>query len=204
MAEIDSPVDRDSVSREVIDAGATRVPDLDAADRIYQRTDRARKDGDSLGGMVEYVCRGVPPGPGEPVFAKLDGELARARLSLPAAKSFEIGSGFAGTRLSGITHNDEFYVQGDRVRTRSNRSGGIQGGMSNGEDNVGRVAFKSTATILKPQRTVDEDGNDVEFGRRGRHDPCVLPRAVPIVEAMCTLLLADQALRRFAQNRFLG
>ena len=105
---------------------------------------------------------------------------------------------------SGITHNDECYKQGDRVRTRSNRSDGIQGGISNGEDIVGRVAFKPTATIPNPQRTVDEDGNDVEFGRRGRHDPCVLPRAVPIVEAMCTLVLADQALRQFAQNRFLG
>ncbi len=203
VADIKSPVDPGSVTREVVDAGPTRVPDPDAAERIYARIDRARKDGDSLGGVVEFVCRGVPPGLGEPVFAKLDGELARAMLSLPAAKGFEIGSGFSGTRLSGTTHNDEFYMQGERVRTRSNRSGGIQGGISNGEDIVGRVAFKPTATILNSQRTVDEDGNEIDFGGRGRHDPCVLPRAVPIVEAMCTLVLVDQALRQIAQNSFL-
>ena len=176
VAEIESPVDLASVSRQAVDASPTRVPDARAASRIFERIDRARKDGDSLGGVVEFICRGVPPGLGEPVFGKLDGELARAMLSLPAAKGFEIGSGFEGTRLSGIT---------------------------NGEDIVGRVAFKPTATILKAQRTVDDDGNEVEFGGRGRHDPCVLPRAVPIVEAMCTLVLIDQALRQNAQAGFL-
>ena len=203
VAEIESPVDTELVARAVVDMSPTRVPDAQAAARIYERIDRARMDGDSLGGVVEFVCRGVPPGLGEPVFGKLDGELARAMLSLPAAKGFEIGSGFAGTRLTGQTHNDEFYMQGQRVRTRTNRSGGIQGGISNGEDIVGRVAFKPTATILQRQRTVDEDGNEVDFGGRGRHDPCVLPRAVPIVEAMCTLVLADQALRQQAQAGFL-
>ena len=203
VAEIESPVDLASVSRQAVDASPTRVPDARAASRIFERIDRARKDGDSLGGVVEFICRGVPPGLGEPVFGKLDGELARAMLSLPAAKGFEIGSGFEGTRLSGITHNDEFYMQDRQVRTRTNRSGGIQGGISNGEDIVGRVAFKPTATILKSQRTVDDDGNEVEFGGRGRHDPCVLPRAVPIVEAMCTLVLIDQALLQNAQAGFL-
>ena len=203
VADIESPVDMASVSRQTVDLSPTRVPDARAAALIYERIDRARKDGDSLGGVVEFVCRGVPAGLGEPVFGKLDGELARAMLSLPAAKGFEIGSGFAGTRLSGQTHNDEFYMQQQRVRTRTNRSGGIQGGISNGEDIVGRVAFKPTATILKAQRTVDDDGNEVEFGGRGRHDPCVLPRAVPIVEAMCTLVLIDQALRQQAQSGFL-
>ena len=203
VAEIESPVDLATISRQAVDSSPTRVPDASAAARIFERIDKARKDGDSLGGVVEFVCRGVPPGLGEPVFGKLDGELARAMLSLPAAKGFEIGSGFEGTRLSGITHNDEFYMQERRVRTRTNRSGGIQGGISNGEDIVGRVAFKPTATILKAQRTVDDEGNEVEFGGRGRHDPCVLPRAVPIVEAMCTLVLIDQALRQNAQAGFL-
>ena len=203
VAEIESPVDMATVARASVDLSPTRVPDARAADRVFERIDRARKDGDSLGGVVEFICRRVPPGLGEPVFAKLDGELARAMLSLPAAKGFEIGSGFAGTRLSGRTHNDEFYMQGQRVRTRTNRSGGIQGGISNGEDIVGRVAFKPTATILQSQRTVDEDGNEVDFGGRGRHDPCVLPRAVPIVEAMCALVLADHALRQHAQAGFL-
>ena len=203
VADIESPVDMAGISRETVDLSPTRVPDARAAALIYERIDKARKDGDSLGGVVEFVCRGVPPGLGEPVFGKLDGELARAMLSLPAAKGFEIGTGFAGTRLSGATHNDEFYMQQQRVRTRTNRSGGIQGGISNGEDVIGRVAFKPTATILKAQRTVDEDGNEVDFGGRGRHDPCVLPRAVPIVEAMCTLVLIDQALRHNAQTGFL-
>lgn len=203
VADIESPVDMAAVSRQTVDLSPTRVPDAQAAAQIYERIDRARKDGDSLGGVVEFVCRGVPAGLGEPVFGKLDGELARAMLSLPAAKGFEVGSGFAGTRLSGTTHNDEFYMREQRVRTRTNRSGGIQGGIANGEDIVGRVAFKPTATILKSQRTVDEDGNEVEFGGRGRHDPCVLPRAVPIVEAMCTLVLIDQALRQQAQAGFL-
>jgi chorismate synthase len=203
VAEIESPVDVAGVSRQTVDMSPTRAPDARAATLIYERIDQARKEGDSLGGVVEFICRGVPPGLGEPVFGKLDGELARAMLSLPAAKGFEIGSGFAGTRLSGATHNDEFYMQEERVRTRTNRSGGIQGGISNGEYIVGRVAFKPTATILKSQRTVDDDGNEVEFGGRGRHDPCVLPRAVPIVEAMCTLVLADQALRQQAQAGFL-
>ncbi len=203
VADIESPVDLAGVSRRTVDLSPTRVPDAQAAAQIYERIDKARKDGDSLGGVVEFVCRGVPAGLGEPVFGKLDGELARAMLSLPAAKGFEVGSGFAGTRLSGTTHNDEFYMREQRVRTRTNRSGGIQGGISNGEDIVGRVAFKPTATILKSQRTVDEDGNEVDFGGRGRHDPCVLPRAVPIVEAMCTLVLIDQALRQQAQAGFL-
>ena len=161
--------------------------------------DGARKAGDSLGGVVEAVARGVPVGWGEPVFDKLDADLAKAMLSLPAAKGFEIGSGFGGTRLTGSQHNDPFYGQEGRVRTRSNRSGGVQGGISNGEEIVLRVAFKPTATILKEQETVDEQGNDTTIKARGRHDPCVLPRAVPIVEAMIALVLADHALRQRGQ-----
>jgi chorismate synthase len=145
------------------------------------------------------VARGVPPGLGEPVFDKLDADLAKAMLSLPAAKGFEIGSGFAGTRLTGSQHNDPFYNGAGRVRTRSNRSGGVQGGISNGEEIVVRVAFKPTATILREQETVDESGHDTTIKARGRHDPCVLPRAVPIVEAMLALVLADHFLRQRGQ-----
>ena len=166
---------------------------------MIARIDEARKAGDSLGGVVEAVARGVPPGWGEPVFDKLEADLAKAMLSLPAAKGFEIGSGFAGTYLTGSQHNDPFYDGGGRVRTRTNRSGGVQGGISNGEDIVIRVAFKPTATILREQETVDEDGHDTTIKARGRHDPCVLPRAVPIVEAMMALVLADHCLRQRGQ-----
>ena len=145
------------------------------------------------------VARGVPVGLGEPVFDKLDADLAKAMLSLPAAKGFEIGSGFAGTHLTGSQHNDPFYNGAGRVRTRSNRSGGVQGGISNGEEIVIRVAFKPTATILREQETVDENGHDTTIKARGRHDPCVLPRAVPIVEAMLALVLADHFLRQRGQ-----
>jgi chorismate synthase len=148
------------------------------------------------------VARGVPAGWGEPVFDRLEADLAKGMLSLPAAKGFEIGSGFAGTRLLGSQHNDPFYSAGGaggRVRTRTNRSGGVQGGISNGEDIVLRVAFKPTATILREQETVDDQGNATTIKARGRHDPCVLPRAVPIVEAMMALVLADHFLRQRGQ-----
>ena len=152
---------------------------------------------------MESVAHGVPPGLGEPVFDKLDADLAKAMLSLPACRGFEIGSGFAGTRMTGSTHNDPFYMAeetgGRRVRTRSNRSGGVQGGISNGEQIVIRAAFKPTATILRPQQTVDDAGNEVTLRPRGRHDPCVLPRAVPLVDAMFNLVLADHLLRHEAQ-----
>ena len=144
--------------------------------------------------MVETVVRGVPPGLGEPVFDKLEAELGRALLSLPACKGFEIGSGFGGTLLTGSTHNDPFYAEDGRVRTRTNHSGGVQGGITNGEDIVVRAAFKPTATILREQETVDVDGNPTTIKGRGRHDPCVLPRAVPLVDAMVALVLADHYL----------
>ena len=172
----------------------------EAAERMIERIDGARKAGDSLGGVVAAVARGVPPGLGEPVFDKLEADLAKAMLSLPAAKGFEIGSGFAGTLLTGSQHNDPFYDAGGRVRTRSNRSGGVQGGISNGEDIFVRVAFKPTATILREQQTVDEDGHDTTIKARGRHDPCVLPRAIPIVEAMLALVLADHFLRQRGES----
>jgi chorismate synthase len=138
----------------------------------------------------------VPPGLGEPVFDKLDADLAKAMLSLPACKGFEIGSGFAGTLLSGLAHNDAFYAEGDRVRTRTNRSGGVQGGISNGEALVLRAAFKPTATIRQAQETVNRDLESRQLEAQGRHDPCVLPRAVPMVEAMVALVICDHWLRQ--------
>jgi len=143
---------------------------------------------------VTCACRNVPPGLGEPVFDKLEARLAAAMMSIPAARGFEVGSGFAGTRMTGSAHNDLFIKKGDRLGTVTNRSGGIQGGISNGEPVVFRVAFKPTSTIGKPQQTADFDGNPVTLEAKGRHDPCVVPRAVPIVEAMAALVLADFSL----------
>lgn len=183
-----------------VEATPVRCPDPAAAALMIERIDAARKAGDSLGGVVCAVAHGVPPGLGEPVFDKLEADLAKAMLSVPAAKGFESGSGFAGAEMTGSAHNDVFYRDADgRVRTRTNYSGGIQGGISNGERVVIRVAFKPTATILRPQETIDTNGNATIIQPRGRHDPCVLPRAVPIVEAMMALVLADHLLRHRAQ-----
>ena len=199
VQDLEVDVDTTKVTREAVESNIVRCPDGSTATKMIALIDGARKAGDSLGGVVEAVARGVPPGLGEPVFDKLDADLAKAMLSLPAAKGFEIGSGFAGTHLTGSQHNDPFYAGTDRVRTRSNRSGGVQGGISNGEEIVIRVAFKPTATILREQETVDESGHDTTIKARGRHDPCVLPRAVPIVEAMMALVLADHFLRQRGQ-----
>jgi len=199
VAELEAEVDPATVTTAMVDANIARCPDPRAAAAMIELIDAARKAGDSVGGVVEAVARGVPPGWGEPVFDRLEAELGKAMLSIPACKGFEVGSGFAGTRLRGSQHNDAFYAEGGRVRTRTNRSGGIQGGISNGEDIVLRAAFKPTATVLLPQETVDVEGNAVTLQARGRHDPCVLPRAVVVVEAMMALTLADQHLRQRAQ-----
>jgi chorismate synthase len=199
VQDLEVDIDPSTVTAAAVDANIVRCPDAAVAARMIEKIDAARKAGDSLGGVVEVVARGVPPGLGEPVFDKLEADLAKAMLSLPASKGFEIGSGFAGTLLTGSQHNDPFYNGGGRVRTRSNRSGGVQGGISNGEEILLRVAFKPTATILREQETVDEDGNDTTIKARGRHDPCVLPRAVPMVEAMMALVLADHFLRQRGQ-----
>lgn len=197
--EIESKVDPGAVTLAQVEANAVRCPDAAAAAEMEQRIDAARRRGDSLGGVVECVARGVPPGLGAPVFDKLEAELAKALMSLPASKGFEIGSGFGGTRMTGIEHNDPFVPGADgRPHTTSNRSGGVQGGITNGEDIVLRVAFKPTATIRLAQDTVDRDGNAVTLEAQGRHDPCVLPRAVPMVEAMVLLVLADHWLRQRA------
>jgi len=196
---LDSKVDPESVTLAQIEASLVRCPDREASARMEEAIDAARRRGDSLGGVVECVARGVPPGLGEPVFHKLEADLAQALLSLPASKGFEIGSGFAGTHMTGIEHNDAFVPGPDgRPRTATNRSGGIQGGISNGERIELRVAFKPTATIRLEQDTVDREGHAARLAAGGRHDPCVLPRAVPMVEAMVCLVLADHWLRQRA------
>ena len=198
--KLTAEVDTDSVSAQDVEANIARCPDQDMAVQMIERIKQARKDGDSLGGVVECVARGVPVGLGEPVFDKLEADLAKAVLSMPACKGFEVGSGFGGALQTGSQHNDPFYSDGGRIRTRTNNSGGIQGGISNGENIVIRAAFKPTATIMREQQTVDVDGNAVTLQGRGRHDPCVLPRAVPIVESMTALVLADHALRQRGQR----
>jgi chorismate synthase len=159
------------------------------------------KQGDSLGGIIEGIAQGVPVGLGDPVCDKLEADLAKAMMSLPATKGFEIGSGFEGTRMKGSQHNDPFYSADGKIRTKTNRSGGVQGGISNGENIIIRVAFKPTATIKQIQETVNQEGEAKKLSAPGRHDPCVLPRAVPMIEAMMALVLVDHALRHKAQCR---
>ena len=197
IQEIDAKVDLETVSADQVDESLARCPDAEASERMVERIDAVRRRGDSVGGVVECVARSVPPGLGEPIFEKLDADLAAAMLSLPAAKGFEVGSGFSGVALTGSEHNDPFVPGEDgRPRTASNRSGGIQGGISNGEPIVLRVAFKPTATVQTQQDTVSKDNEAVTLAASGRHDPCVLPRAVPIVESMVALVLADHWLRQ--------
>ena len=198
VGRIVAECDVEKVTRLEVDRTPIRCPDLAVAERMIGAVEVVRKEGNSLGGVVACAVRGCPPGWGEPVFDRLEADLAKAVMSLPASKGFEIGSGFAGTDLTGAEHNDEFYLEGDRVRTRTNRSGGVQGGISNGETIYFRVAFKPTATILREQHTVDIRHEETTIQGRGRHDPCVLPRAVPMVEAMTALVLADHALRHEA------
>jgi len=198
--EIDADVDAMTVDQADVEADPTRCPDPGAAARMTAAIEAARHDGDSLGGVVTVVARGVPAGLGEPVFDKLDADLAKGMLSLPAAKGFEIGSGFGGTRMTGRAHNDPFEPGPDGPTTATNHSGGVQGGISNGADIACRVAFKPTATISSEQKTVTRDGQPTLLAARGRHDPCVLPRAVPLVEAMTLLVLADHWLRQQATD----
>lgn len=171
-----------------------RCPDSDMAAQMIELIDQVRKDRDTIGGIVSCVVKGTPVGLGEPVFDRLHADLGKAMLSINAVKGFEYGSGFEGVKMRGSEHNDAFYQEGDRVRTRSNHSGGIQGGISNGEDIYFNVAFKPVATIMQDQESVNESGESVVVSGKGRHDPCVVPRAVPIVEAMAALVLADHML----------
>lgn len=201
VQDIGSDVDDDTVTQELVDSNIVRCPDAKAAETMLERIDEIRKQGNSIGGVVTCVARNVPAGLGSPVFDKLEAELAKACMSIPAAKGFESGDGFAGTLLSGKDHNDEFYIDPvtGATRTKTNRSGGIQGGISNGENIVIHVAFKSTSTIGQKQATVTRDGLEVELRGKGRHDPCVLPRAVPMVEAMVAITLVDALMIQNAQ-----
>jgi len=196
IRELWAEIDPTTVTLAAVESNIVRCPDAAMADQMIALIKDVRAGGDSVGGTIECVARNVPAGLGEPVFDKLEADLAKAMLSLPATKGFEIGSGFAGTLLSGSRHNDEFEMREGAVHTRTNRSGGVQGGISNGEPIFFRVAFKPTATIAKPQQTVTRDHEQTELAARGRHDPCVLPRAVPMVEAMTALVLCDHALRQ--------
>ena len=196
--EVAAEINRSKVRKEDVDRNIVRCPDEAAAKKIISLIEQVREEGDSLGGVIECVVRGIPAGLGEPVFDKLEADLAKAMLSLPATKGFEIGSGFAATRMRGSQHNDAFEIRDERVRTSTNFSGGVQGGISNGEDIYFRVAFKPTATIAKKQQTVTAAQEETTLTARGRHDPCVLPRAVPMVEAMAALVLCDHALRQRA------
>lgn len=203
--DLTAEVDPTSVTREQVEQNPVRTPDPAAAEQMIQRIKQVRSQGNSIGGTIECVVRACPPGLGEPVFDKLEADLAKGMLSLPATKGFEIGSGFAGTLLTGAEHNDPYIIKdGGKVGTSSNRSGGIQGGISNGEPIFFRVAFKPTATIMSGQQTVSTSNEATELKGRGRHDACVLPRAVPMVEAMTYLILADHLLRQRAQLGSLG
>jgi chorismate synthase len=192
-------INPDQVKARDIESNIVRCPDAAAAKKMIALIEKARKAGDSVGGIVEGVARGVPPGWGEPVFDRLEADLGKAMLSLPASKGFEIGSGFGGILMTGREHNDAFRSKGGKVHTVTNRSGGVQGGISNGETVYFRVAFKPVATVMHEQDTVDVQFKNTTLKARGRHDPCVLPRAVPMVEAMTALVLIDHALRHEAQ-----
>ena len=197
---LEAAVDANTVTLEEIEASPVRCPDPIVGAKMAERVDQARRDRDSLGGVIESVCRNVPVGLGEPVFDKLKADLAKGMMSLPATMGFQIGSGFDGITMTGSEHNDEFYNDSGQIRTRTNNSGGTQGGISNGEDIIFQVAFKPTATIGKSQQTVDIDGNAVTLEATGRHDPCVLVRAPAIVEAMAALVLTDHLLRQQAKS----
>ncbi len=203
IQNLTATVDTDTVTISDVEQNIARCPDINIANEMIDKIKEVRKNGDSLGGVVELVCRNVPPGLGEPVFDKLEADLGKAVLSLPACKGFEVGSGFSGTLMLGSEHNDEFYNDSGTIRTKTNNSGGIQGGISNGENIILKAAFKPTGTIIKQQNTVTNTGKEIEFGGRGRHDPCVLPRAVPMVESMVAIVLIDHALRHNAQNNFI-
>ena len=197
--DIEAPKLSNVPTLEEIEASPTRCPYPETASKMEARVLEAKKAGDSVGGSVLCRVNGLPVGWGAPVFDRLEADLAKAMLSLPATKGFEVGSGFQGTYLKGSEHNDPFEIVDGRVRAPQNLSGGVQGGISNGEELYFRVGFKPTATVLQVQKTVDTTGQETELMGRGRHDPCVLPRAVPIVEAMAALVLLDHRMLHSAQ-----
>jgi chorismate synthase len=201
VGEIKTEVDFNKVTIEMIESNIVRCPDKKIAEKMINLIEKVGKEGDSVGGVIRGVIKNVPVGLGEPVFDKLSADLGKAMLSIPAVKGFEIGSGFEGVNMRGSQHNDSFYVdKNGKIRTKTNFSGGIQGGISNGEDIYFRVAFKPVSTIKKVQKTVNKQKEEVILEATGRHDPCVLPRAVPIVETMAAITIIDHYLRHKAQN----
>jgi chorismate synthase len=199
VQKIIAEVNPEKVKFKEVEANIVRCPNVQAAERMIRLIEKMRRQGNTVGGVVEGIARGVPAGWGEPVFDKLEADLAKAMLSLPACKGFESGDGFAGILLTGLEHNDPIRARGGKVFTTANRSGGIQGGISNGETIFFRAAFKPVATVMQEQDTVDTALHNTTLKGRGRHDPCVLPRAVPMVEAMTALVLVDHALRQRGQ-----
>ncbi len=198
--DIQAKTDWTEATADVIESNIVRTADASVVDAMITAIEAAKTAGNSLGGVVQCVVRNCPPGLGDPVFDKLDATLAHALMSIPATKAFAVGSGFDAAMMMGSEHNDAFYMDGDRVRTKTNRSGGIQGGISNGEDILIKLGFKPTATLMLDQETVNQSGEDTTLKGKGRHDACVLPRAVPIVEAMVWLTLCDHYLRQRCQR----
>ncbi len=197
VQDIEFKTDPESVTAEQVESNIVRCPDESIAKQMIKRIEQVRKAGDTIGGVVACCVQRVPVGLGEPIYDKLEADLARAMLSINASKGFEIGSGFSGTLMKGSEHNDQFISKEQKIMTASNFSGGIQAGISNGMPINFRVAFKPVATLLQKQKTVNKQGETVDYQVHGRHDPCVLPRAVPIVEAMAALVLCDHSLRHF-------
>ncbi len=195
-----SAIDKETIGREEIDKTAIRCPDMAAAEKMAQLISRLKEEGDSTGGTIRCVIRNVPAGVGEPVFDKLEARLAQAMLAIPATKGFEVGSGFAGSRMRGSQHNDPFMAKDGQPYPATNNSGGIQGGIANGAPIDLCIAFKPPATISLPQKTVDFTGNSVVLEAKGRHDPCVVPRAVPIVESMAALVVLDLLMQQEARK----
>lgn len=201
VGEIRADIDMEKTTMEEVESNIIRCPDPKKAEEMIELVEKMRKEGDSIGGVIRGVIKNVPAGLGEPVFDKINADLGKAMLSINAVKGFEIGSGFEGTKLKGSQHNDEFYIdENGKIRTRTNNAGGVVGGISNGETIYFRVAFKPVSTIKKQQKTVNRKKQEVNLEAAGRHDPCVLPRAVPIVDAMAALVIMDHYLRHKAQN----
>jgi len=200
VAHLDATTDYQTVSVKEVEKSIVRCPDPEASPKMETLISEVKKQGDTVGGIISCIIRNVPVGLGEPVFDKLHADLGKAMLSINAVKGFEIGSGFSAARMSGSKHNDIFIFEQGKIKTETNNSGGIQGGISNGMDITFNVAFKPVATIMRDQKSVDKDGNEVILEGKGRHDPCVVPRAVPIVEAMANIVLADYFLRNKTQN----
>jgi len=199
VKDIVATIDPDMITLDQVESNIARCPDSAAAEKMISLIEQMRNEGNTVGGVIECVARKVPAGWGEPVFDRLEADLAKAMMSLPATKGFEIGSGFSSTQFTGLEHNDPIRAEGGKVHTTSNRSGGVQGGISNGETIYFRTAFKPVATVMHEQDTVNVELQNTTLKGRGRHDPCVLPRAVVMVEAMTALVLVDHAMRQRAQ-----